>query len=186
MPSTGSSERIGQTETILPDGRVVLIGGAHEGLPTDTRVYNDVIVFKARTDGKEHRAVGHMRQQVKEDEARKYSRDTKPFDAVVRMLNSWSYMADGKFCYPDEEFKDADWAADEVKVYGYPEEVFPATLNHVAIHQKAADGKDFIWIIKDNVYRLDLQDYSIQHVPTTGQGPSREAVSHSLALQFPK
>ncbi|MCP5537590.1 MAG: hypothetical protein H7A51_15325 [Akkermansiaceae bacterium] len=107
-----SFDRFGQTETLLPDGRVVYIAGEHEdSYDPDFYIYHDVIVVT-----------------------------------------------------PD----------DEVEIYGYPEDVFPAT----DFHSATVVGDEIILIgslgypdkrdpLQTQVMRLNTNDWSITRQETT-------------------
>jgi hypothetical protein len=109
-------DRMGQTRTPLPDGRLVCIGGEHEDwYDPDFYIYNDVVIL-----GPE----------------------------------------------------------DQVEIYGYPREIFPPTDFHTA----TLIGNRLLIIgclgyTEDRrpghtpVYALDLSDYRITAIPTSGQMP---------------
>ncbi|CAM6123037.1 unnamed protein product [Calypogeia fissa] len=74
---------------------------------------------------------------------------------------------------------------ESITIYGYPVDVFPPTHSHSSTYiRDQASGKDFIYIIggwgygssafldRTDVYRLDLSDFSIEHLPTSGDKPS--------------
>ncbi|KAK3693072.1 hypothetical protein B0T22DRAFT_475920 [Podospora appendiculata] len=55
--SAWCSSRIGQSETVLPDGRTILIGGKHlDSNQTPAVVFNDVIVIPSRGGAADHTA----------------------------------------------------------------------------------------------------------------------------------
>jgi hypothetical protein len=109
-------DRFGRTQTELPDGRVVCVGGEHEDYyDPDFHIYNDVIVFG-----------------------------------------------------PD----------DRIEIYGYPKEAFPPTDFHTA----SLYGNRIIIVGRlgyqpdrrpghTPVFALDLSDFSISELPTTGTAP---------------
>ena len=109
-------DRMGATQTPLPDGRVVCVGGEHEDFyDPDFCIYNDVIVLGP---------------------------------------------------------------ADQIEIYGYPRDVFPPTDFHTAT--RVADRIIVIGCLgypddrrpgHTPVYALDLADYRITAVPTTGDMP---------------
>ena len=120
-------ERYGRTQTELPEGGIVCIGGEHEDFyDPDFCIYNDVVVF-----GPEH----------------------------------------------------------QVKIYGYPEEVFPPTDFHTA----TLAGKQIIIIGNlgymssrrpghTPVYALDLSGYQISEMGTSGETPGW-IYEHEASLQ---
>lgn len=109
--------RFGQSTTILPDGRVILIAGEHEdSYDPDFCIYNDVVVFRPEGD---------------------------------------------------------------IRIYGYPYEVFPPT----DFHSATLVGPD-IYIVGSlgymgertaavPVYRLSTVDFRIERVSTSGDSPGR-------------
>lgn len=109
-------DRMGQTKTELPDGRIVCIAGEHEdSYDPDFYIYNDVVVLGPN---------------------------------------------------------------DEVEIYGYPKDVFPPTDFHTA----TLVGNSIIIIGcigyfeqrlpgHTPVYSLNLQDYTISELKTTGEKP---------------
>jgi hypothetical protein len=80
-------------------------------------------------------------------------------------------------CGPDGS-DDGD-IENEVTIYGYPKNVFPPTDFHTARYYKCPDGKEPVYIIDANgydkapilVYRLDLQNDSMQKQDTMGDLP---------------
>ncbi len=116
-PQVWCFERFGQSFTLMPDGRTIMVAGEHEdSYDPDFCIYNDVTVF-----------------------------------------------------YPDGQ----------IKVFGYPYKVFEPTDFHTA----TLFGHT-LWIVgglgypdqrKGNipVYQLDVRDYSIKRVETSGHVPPR-------------
>jgi len=116
-PQVWCFDRFGQSFTLTPDGRTIMVGGEHEdSYDPDFCIYNDVTVF-----------------------------------------------------YPDGQ----------IRVFGYPYQVFEPTDFHTA----TLVG-NFIWIIGGlgytnqrvgpvPVYRLDISDYTIERISTSGDVPPR-------------
>lgn len=77
--------------------------------------------------------------------------------------------------------------AHDFDIYSYPLDIFPATFLHKATYYKhEPSGKEYIYIIgglgdsskrpheratATMIYRVDLQDYSIRKIETTGDTP---------------
>jgi hypothetical protein len=67
----------------------------------------------------------------------------------------------------------------KITIFGYPRDVFPPADFHTAVYYDSPDGKEYIYIFGNAgfgsevllVHRLDLQDYSIQKVESTGDVP---------------
>ena len=137
-------QRYGQSRTLLPDGRVVYIGGEHEDFyDPDFCIYNDVVVIAA----------------------------TSPDERPKRLT------------------------LDCVMIYGYPKAVFPPTDFHSATYYKdTSTGKEVIYNIGclgygetqsrkyTEVYRLDLKDFSIERMDTSGDGPKESIWEHEARL----
>jgi hypothetical protein len=128
--------RVGRTETKLPDGHIIYIGGKHEKWDDpDYVIYNDVVVV-------------HRREPPPE-----FSNPSAgPRDIEIR-----------SFAQPED-----------IEIYGYPWDVFPPTFFHTACYYKDEGiGKEYIYIIggSHRVHRLDLHDYSIQRIETSGEAP---------------
>ncbi len=150
-------DRLGRTETVLPDGRIVYIGGGHEDHHhPDFFIYNDVVVVRGRVQP-----------------AQQYD---------------FSTYADSLEFGVDERRTTAGWARgarpEEIDIYRYPVEVFPPTDAHSAVYYpEEGTGKEYIYIIGGRgyaggvhrqgtlTYRLDLDDFSIRRMRTSGQEP---------------
>ncbi|KAL2167997.1 hypothetical protein VTG60DRAFT_532 [Thermothelomyces hinnuleus] len=172
-------QRFGRTETKLPDGRIVYIGGEHEDFyDPDFYIYNDVVVVhKAGSDaGGESAATGAVdnsdwdSNSISDSELADYLRKRREEELGENLMNATSAAG-------------ADPA--DIDIYGYPTEVFPGTDFHTAtyVREEGSDGKEYIYIIGGLGYitsphraatmthRLDLQDYTIQRIETTGEAP---------------
>jgi hypothetical protein len=166
-----SFSRFGRTETMLPDGRLVYIGGVHEVFYDDDYfIYNDVVVVRGHSDGRE-------KAEAKLD-ARFAKFPEYPRSSVDRMK---SFHIEG-FLTHATAVEEA--IPDEIDMYGYPTDIFPPTDHHTATYHKDENsGKEYIYIIGGSGYkggphreatlthRLDLQDFSIQRMETTGEKP---------------
>jgi len=78
---------------------------------------------------------------------------------------------------------------DNVIIYGYPKEIFPPTDFHTSTLVISDKGDQFIYIIggtysklQTQVFRLDIKDFSIIEIETTGQKPEGGMFSHTAKL----
>ena len=180
--------RMGRTVTELPDGRVIFIGGEHEDFyDPDFYIYNDVVVVRL---GGTEAALGA------EEEAGSDSDSDWPSVMSDSAKESWRRevareKADMKAFEKEEDLRIAmlDAGADpaNIDIYGYPTDVFPGTDFHTATYVKheggPGGGGEYIYIIgglgyRDSphragtlVHRLDLGDFSIRRVGTSGEAP---------------
>ncbi|KAK3899811.1 hypothetical protein C8A05DRAFT_17812 [Staphylotrichum tortipilum] len=150
-------ERFGRTVTLLPDGRVVFVGGEHEDhYDPDFFIYNDVVVVHGRVE------------PAQRSDFRMYS-DTLEDDANELWKTAWSARG---------------VSPEQIDIYRYPVDVFAPTDFHSATYYKdEGTGKEYIYIIgglgypnsihRDATvtYRLDLGDFSIRRMRTSGQEP---------------
>ncbi|KAK5652677.1 hypothetical protein OQA88_10271 [Cercophora sp. LCS_1] len=169
-------DRFGRTTTWLPDGRVVLIAGEHEdSYDPDFCIYNDVVVIQPR-------------EKVELVTRYLELRDGKPNGIAFPDLEGMDEEDGDEWIEVKRwEMKEAP-RPDEITIYGYPEGVFPPTDGHVAVYVRAEgeEGKESIYIVggvgyPDSVhrkmtcvFRLDLANFSIGHVPCTGELPPHE------------
>ena len=163
--------RFGATQTYLPDGRLIRIGGEHEDCyDPDFQIYNDVVVIRNPSMVKAH----YM-----------YSSPVPSNFPLTREQNHSS---------SDPEILGTS-NPDHVTIYGYPEHVFPPTDFHTATYvRNNENGDEFIYIIgglgymksshrsETHVYRLRLSDFSMERVKTTGNGPARCTEGHHATL----
>lgn len=167
--------RFGRTETRLPDGRIVYIGGEHEDFyDPDFYIYNDVVVVRGRDEGDA--------EEEEEDAGDASDADSDVSDSYRSYVE---YMK-------EEKIKDnLKWAVSaagagpaDIDIYGYPKDVFPPTDFHTATYYKdESSGREYIYVIGGLgygdgphraamlVHRLDLRDYSMQRVATSGETP---------------
>ncbi|KAK4149685.1 hypothetical protein C8A00DRAFT_18659 [Chaetomidium leptoderma] len=166
--------RFGRTETMLPDGRLVYIGGEHEDYCyPDFFIYNDVVVVRGHSDG-------WAKAEAKVDAGLVPFSD-QPMERldyikmdIMRNLPTHAAAVEGA-------------SPDEIDIYGYPTDVFPPTDFHTATYYKDENsGREYIYIIggvgyksgphrqATLVHRLDLQDFSIQRLETAGEMPPPE------------
>lgn len=114
----------------------------------------------------------------------------RPAWTFDRMINSVTELDDGTKisiggCH--EDFYDADFYIyndvvverpdGSVEIYGYPRDVFPPTDQHTAVPVDEAIyiiGNGAFGAPRDEipVYRLNLRDFSIQHIKTAGEKPT--------------
>lgn len=165
--------RFGRTETLLPDGRVVFIGGEHEDFyDPDFFIYNDVVVVRGHGDGR-------AKAEVKVDAHLAFYDDDYYSVAELQKLRESEIR---RVLGNAESVKGA--SPDEIDIYGYPVDVFLPTDFHTATyHKDEVSGKEYVYIIGGLGYvgsphrsttlthRLDLQDFSIQRLETEGQAP---------------
>jgi hypothetical protein len=171
--------RFGQTETKLPDGRVVYIGGEHEDYyDPDFFIYNDVVVVQP--DGGD---AGEDAGETDDDaDAHSYSgAELELWDYRIVLREEETAVA------PKTAASADDGKPANIEIYGYPTDVFPGTEFHTATYVKdeesTGEKKEYIYIIGGLGYsksphrqttlthRLDLQDYSIQRIETKGEAP---------------
>lgn len=171
--------RFGATQTYLPDGRLICIGGEHEdSYDPDYEIYNDVVVIK-----NPKLVEGHYIYRV--PVPRNFPQP--------KVINNNSLMLGTSI-------------VNDVTIYGYPLDVFPPTDFHTATYVQNKDKKEFIYIIggtgcipnharvvqepqdilkhfeRTRVYRLCLSDFSIQLVETTGHVPWGCTYGHNASL----
>jgi hypothetical protein len=169
-----SFHRFGRTETQLPDGRIVYIGGEHEDFYNcDFFIYNDVVVVRGHGNGGA-RAEAEVEADLIDYAARygqypDYFRGVKE-DWMDRILLHAAAVQGA--------------APEEIDIYGYSTDVFLPTDFHTATYCKdEVTGKEYIYIIGGLGYmdsphrhatlshRLDLSNFSIQRMQTTGDAP---------------
>ncbi|CAF1334832.1 unnamed protein product, partial [Didymodactylos carnosus] len=165
--------RFGATQTYLPDGRLIHIGGEHEDCyDSDFQIYNDVVVIRNPRMVRAH----YM-----------YSLPVPSNFPVETKQNAASL---------EPEILGTS-RPEDVTIYGYPEHVFPPTDFHTATYVKNSDDEeDFIYIIgglgylnsshrrETHVYRLGLSDFRIHRMKTTGIGPLGCTERHRAALKI--
>ncbi|KAK4693791.1 hypothetical protein P7C71_g3665, partial [Lecanoromycetidae sp. Uapishka_2] len=84
-----------------------------------------------------------------------------------------------------------------ITIYGYPTTVFPPTDHHSSTYYvDSTTGSEYIFIIggqgysgaasheRTDVYRLDLSDFSIQRLQTSGACPKGGTCEHNAELLF--
>ncbi|CAF0804865.1 unnamed protein product [Adineta steineri] len=164
--------RFGATQTYLPDGRLIRIGGEHEDCyDDDFQIYNDVVVIR-----NPHIVQGPPMYFLPIP-------DNFPLERKQHGTLSGSDIL-------------GTTKVEDVTIYGYPEHVFPPTDFHTATYVKNNETKDeFIYIIgglgymtsshrrETHVYRLRLSDFSIQRIKTTGNGPVGCTERHRATLE---
>jgi hypothetical protein len=155
-------DRFGSTVTKLPDGRLVHIGGEHEDFyDPDFCIYNDVVVI----------ATSQLSNPVT---------PSMPEDDIL----------DGCDIPPSRVI-----ALEDITIYGYPLDVFPPTDFHTSTYVcDPRSGKEFIYVIgglgyessasrnRTDVYRLDLNDFSIQRLESVGAKPLGGTHRHKAEL----
>ncbi|UJR19274.1 hypothetical protein I4U23_022403 [Adineta vaga] len=164
--------RFGATQTYLPDGRLIRIGGEHEDCyDEDFQIYNDVIVIQN-------------------------PRMVPSYDMYsMPVPNNFPLGREQNDVRSNPEILGTT-NPNDVTIYGYPEDVFPPVDFHTATYVKNdKNGNEFIYIIgglgymnssrrrQTHVYRLHLSDFSIEEVKTTGNGPVRCMQSHRATLE---
>ena len=161
--------RFGATQTYLPDGRLIRIGGEHEDCyDPDFQIYNDVVVIRNP----------HMVQA-----SHMYS---LPAPSNFPLEREQNYTSSNPEILGTSMLND-------VTIYGYPEHVFPPTDFHTATYVKNNED-EFIYIIgglgyinsshrkETHVYCLRLSDFSIHRIKTTGNGPNGCTQRHQATL----
>ncbi|CAF1305713.1 unnamed protein product [Adineta steineri] len=164
--STWCFSRFGATQTYLPDGRLICIGGEHEdSYDPDFQIYNDVVVIRNPRMVRAH----YM-----------YSLPVPSNFPLETTSSEGEILGTSK--------------PEDVTIYGYPEHVFPPTDFHTATYVKNNDQEDFIYVIgglgylnsshrkETHVYRLRLSNFSIEQVKTTGNGPVGCTERHQATL----
>ncbi|KAK4041128.1 hypothetical protein C8A01DRAFT_15094 [Parachaetomium inaequale] len=164
-------KRFGRTETKLPDGRIVYIGGQQGNFfDSDYFIYNDVVVVRGHSDGR-------ARAQAKLEA---FLAQVPDLPIALDEHNKRVAMAH----WLNEATAVEGASPDEIDIYGYPTDVFPAVDFHTATYHKHQDtGKEYIYIIGGLGYkggphrratlthRLSLEDFSIQRMETMGEEP---------------
>ena len=192
-------DRFGRTETRLPDGRLVYIAGEHEDFyDPDFCIYNDVVVVHGYGDKKtenEVKADADAEARAGEDSDSEAELDEDP---EVAALQKKMWEADKEHDRKWTEYvrredikEDLKTAArargaspHEIDIYCYPHSVFPPTDFHTATYVKDEGlEKEYIYVIgglgygggphraATMTYRLDLEDFSMQRMETSGDGP---------------
>jgi hypothetical protein len=169
-------QRFGRTETILPDGRIVYIAGEHEDFyDPDFFIYNDVVVVRGRADTRARLEPERMSAPSSDD-----PEDFEAGDAGWR-----KYVFEERTKEILRNALAAEGASpDDIDIYRYPTDVFAPTDFHTATyHQDDKSGGQYIYIIgglgylngphrtATVTYRLDLADFSIRRMETTGDEP---------------
>jgi len=153
-------DRFGRTSTIISDGRLVLIGGEHEdSYDPDFCIYNDVVVI----------------------------------EAPHKLKNSRSMFADPSIV------EMGTYNPNTITIYGYPPSIFPPTDFHTATLVKHTTlQQEYIYIIgglgyidsvtrtQTDVFRLNISDFSITKMDTTGEGPAGGINNHTAELELDK
>jgi hypothetical protein len=163
--------RFGATQTYLPDGRLIRIGGEHEDCyDSDFQIYNDVVVIQ-----NPHIVQAHYMYSLPVPSNFPLTRERNETSSNPEILGTLE--------------------PNDVTIYGYPEHVFPPTDFHTATYVKNNENEDeFIYIIgglgymnsshrrETRVYRLRLSDFSIHRIETTGNGPTGCTEGHRATL----
>ncbi|KAK3899211.1 hypothetical protein C8A05DRAFT_46662 [Staphylotrichum tortipilum] len=150
-------DRFGRTETLLPDGRIIFIGGEHEDhCNPDFFIFNDVVVVHGRGE------------PTQRPNFRIYVND---MEHGVNLLLKTAVSVRGA-------------SPEQIDIYRYPVDVFPPTDFHSATyHKDGGTGKEYICIIgglgypgsvhrnATVTYQLDLEDFRIRRMKTGGQEP---------------
>ncbi|CAF4078497.1 unnamed protein product, partial [Adineta steineri] len=127
--STWCFSRFGATQTYLPDGRLICIGGEHEdSYDPDFQIYNDVVVIRNPRMVRAH----YM-----------YSLPVPSNFPLETASKEGEILGTSK--------------PEDVTIYGYPEHVFPPTDFHTATYVKNNGQEDFIYIIGDESMDERLQ-----------------------------
>lgn len=188
-------DRFSRTETRLPDGRLVYVAGEHEDFyDPDFFIYNDVVVVHGYGDVKTENEI-EAEADAEEDSSSEEELDEDP---EVAELQRKMWEADkvhdrewAEYVRQEGIKHDLKTAArargaspHEIDVYCYPHSVFPPTDYHTATYVKDEGlGREYIYLIgglgypggphraATLTYRLDLEDFSMQRVETSGHGP---------------
>lgn len=164
-------ERAGSTQTYLPDGRLICIGGEHEDYyDYDFQIYNDVVVIQNP----------HLKDCV------------SAYDVNVPVPSNFPQQKEADKNGKQKMLGTSN--VNDVTIYGYPENVFPPTDFHTATYVKNTNN-EFIYIIgglgymdsshrkETHVYRLNLADFSIHEILTSGQKPLGSTERHTAKLK---
>ena len=163
--------RFGATQTYLPDGRLIRIGGEHEDCyDSDFQIYNDVVVIQ-----NSHMVKACPMYAMPPPSNFPLNTEQDAASSVPKILGTSN--------------------PNDVTIYGYPQSVFPPTDFHTATYVKNDKTNDeFIYIIgglgymgsshrrATHVYRLRLSDFSIEHIKTTGTQPGGCTNRHTTQL----
>ncbi|KAK0623763.1 hypothetical protein B0T14DRAFT_517016 [Immersiella caudata] len=171
-------DRFGRTATWLPDGRIVFIGGEHEdGYDPDFCIYNDVVVVTPAAEPEVITREIHVPKVEDDREDGDWEEYWSDFEGG-EVNEAWIAIVGLEIAPPRPE---------EITIYGYPKTVFPPTDGHVAVYVEVKRWwrrkREYIYIIGGigdtpgvhregtNVFRLNLKDFSIKSVATTGERP---------------
>ena len=161
-----SFNRRGRTRTELPNSRIVYIGGHSEEDcdDYDFNIYNDVIVLEPPNPIS-------------------LRRSGQPWNRPHSHMNELPPL------------EDTDGITAEcIQIYGYHRNIFPPIDYHTATYLYQTDDKQYIYIIggrgvvgqtsrdETHVYRLDLSDFSIEHLDTYGRKPPTGIWKHWAEL----
>ncbi|KAL2128968.1 hypothetical protein VTI74DRAFT_8407 [Chaetomium olivicolor] len=171
----------GRTETRLPDGRIVYIGGEHEEFyDHDFCIYSEVVVVSGQSvkpekegseegsDYGEHPELAELEKKWREEDRER--EEERKREKVAEDLKQAASVEGAR--------------PKDIEVYGYPVDVFPPTDFHTATYYKdERSGKGYIFIIGGLGYgnsahrkailthRLNLEDFGIRRIHMTGDPP---------------
>ncbi|KAF8978121.1 hypothetical protein BGZ46_006822 [Entomortierella lignicola] len=185
-------DRFGATLTELPDGRHVYIGGEHEDYyDPDFCIYNDVVVI-----AKQPKFNIYKSSDKNTDEGDDLGRDSH--ESSIESKKDGNKNAESE---SDEETtvfhvpRPRVASPEDITIYGYPIDVFPPTDFHTSTYFCDAEtDKEFIIIIggldyKDStlrnqtdVHRLDLSNFRIEKLRTSGVKPLGGTDRHQARL----
>ena len=164
--------RFGMTQTYLPDGRLICIGGEHEdSYDPDFQIYNDVIVIE-----NPHMVPVFYMYTLPIPENFPLGRKQNDVRSNPKILGTSN--------------------PNDITIYGYPEHIFPPIDFHTATYVSHNNDDEFIYIIgglgyidsdlrkETHVYRLRLSDFSIERIETKGNGPIGCTYNHHAKLEI--
>ncbi len=129
------------------------------------------------------------------------TRTELPDGRVVFVAGEHEDWYDPDFCiYNDVIVLDTNipFGPDAIKIYGYPPHVFPPTDTHTATYYcQPKTGDQYIFMVggqgyglegadphknETTVYRLDLSNFMVEKMETTGKKPGYALVNHRASL----
>lgn len=155
--------RFGATQTYLPDGRLIRIGGEHEDCyDPDFQIYNDVVVIRNP----------HMIQA-----SHMYSMSAPSnFPLNIEQNDTSSNPNDITiYGYPEHVFPPTDFHTATYVKNDENEDEFIYIIGGLG-YMNSSHRKETL------VYRLHLSDFSIQRIKTTGNGPKGCTQRHHATL----
>lgn len=175
-------DRFGATVTVLPDGRHIYIGGEHEDFyDPDFCIYNDVVVLEGLPSPD---SISTASSAIGDDDNEDDMDEAFYLEPTLRDYLDKRAALRSKLTTPGN-----------ITIYGYPEAIFPPTDFHTSTYLRdPKTGKEVIYIIgglgyrdspncnQTHVYQLNLSDFSITKLETSGALPAGGIDDHKAEL----